>query len=53
MKKQYINPTMHVVVMKMEQSLMAGSPGLGGEYGGGLTPTSRELDPYWDDEEDW
>ncbi|MBQ8656047.1 MAG: hypothetical protein IJ527_03185 [Prevotella sp.] len=25
MKKQYINPTMDVVAMKMQQSLMAGS----------------------------
>lgn len=29
MKKQYINPTMEVVNLKMESCLMAGSPSLG------------------------
>ena len=35
MKKEYINPEMVIVDIKMNQQLLAGSPGLGGEYGGG------------------
>lgn len=48
MKKQYINPTMEVVNLKMESCLMAGSPGLGGEYGGGGI-LAREVDD-WEEE---
>ena len=44
MKKTYMNPEMEVVVIKAEQQLLAGSPGLGGEYGGGgiLAPETPE-----------
>jgi hypothetical protein len=45
MKKTYINPEMQVIKIEGRQ-LMAGSPGLGGQYTGG-TPESR-----WFDDED-
>ena len=47
MKKTYINPEIEVVKIQTQQ-MLAGSPGLGGEYGGG-TPESREDN----DEYDW
>ena len=34
MKKDYINPEMTVVVMTVNQQLLAGSPDAGGQYGG-------------------
>lgn len=43
MKKQYKNPTMEVVNIKANTQLLAGSPGLGDEYGGGSI-LSREFD---------
>ena len=49
MKKQYINPTMEVVNLKMESCLMAGSPGKGGDYVGGDI-LGREYDDDWDEE---
>jgi len=36
MKKTYINPELEVVILKVQQQILAGSdPQLGGEYGGG------------------
>ena len=32
MKKEYINPEIEVVELQITQQIMAGSPGLGGEY---------------------
>ncbi|MBQ8657357.1 MAG: hypothetical protein IJ527_09980 [Prevotella sp.] len=62
MKKQYINPTMDIVAMKIESNLMAGSWGggkgsedlkdVGGKVGGGALGRENDFDPYWD-EEDW
>lgn len=49
MKKEYKTPTMEVVNLKMESCLMAGSPGKGGEYGGGGI-LGREYDDDWDEE---
>ena len=46
MKKTYINPTIEIIEVKMHQQMLAGSPGLGGEYGGG-TPESREDGYDW------
>lgn len=34
MKKKYINPAMEIVKIETQQ-VIAGSPDLGGEYGGG------------------
>ena len=52
MKKTYMIPEMEVIEVATNQQLMAGSPGLGGEYGG-KTPESRdmydELDFMFDD----
>ncbi len=45
MKKTYINPTMKVVNIKTNTQLLAGSPGLSGEYGGG-TILSREFEDF-------
>ena len=42
MKKKYINPAMEIVKIETQQ-VIAGSPGLGGEYGGGSV-LSREFD---------
>lgn len=42
MKKKYINPAMEIVKIETQQ-VIAGSPGLGGEYGG-KTPESRFFD---------
>ena len=51
MKKEYINPTIAVVLLQTKQQLMAGSPGLGGEYDGSATPESRSFDfDDWEDE---
>ena len=52
MKKQYINPTMDVVNMKMEQCLLTGSEKLG--VGSGTMSVdkadSREFDDFdWED----
>ncbi len=47
MKKQYINPEMEVVKVDVPQ-IMAGSPGIGGEYGGELTPQGHFLDDFED-----
>ena len=45
MKKKYINPTMEVVDIKANTQLLAGSPGLGGNYGGGGI-LSRDVDDF-------
>jgi len=42
MKKKYINPAMEIVKIETQQ-VIAGSPDLGGEYGGGGI-LSREFD---------
>lgn len=42
MKKKYINPAMEIVKIETQQ-VIAGSPSLGGEYGGGGV-LSREFD---------
>ena len=42
MKKKYINPAMEIVKIETQQ-VIAGSLGLGGEYGGGGV-LSREFD---------
>ena len=47
MKKTYMNPTMMVVDIKTNTQLLAGSPGLGGNYGGGGI-LSREVDDFDD-----
>ena len=41
MKKIYKEPVMEVVKIKYNNQLLAGSPTLGGEFGGGI-PESRE-----------
>ncbi|MBQ9676860.1 MAG: hypothetical protein IJV44_01835 [Prevotella sp.] len=46
MKKTYINPEMEVIKINAPQ-IMAGSPGFGGEFGGG-TPESREFEDLED-----
>ncbi|MBP3775668.1 MAG: hypothetical protein IJ069_02525 [Prevotella sp.] len=47
MKKKYINPSMEVVKVDAPQ-IMAGSPGIGGKYGG-ATPEAHEFDFDFDD----
>ena len=42
MKKKYINPAMEIVKIETQQ-VIAGSPGLGGQYNGD-TPESRFFD---------
>lgn len=42
MKKTYMIPTVEVIELATNQQLMAGSPALGGEYGG-KTPEAREI----------
>ena len=45
MKKQYINPTIEIVDIKMDQHLLAGSvPGLGGDLTGSDPILAPELD---------
>ncbi len=44
MKKQYINPEMEVIKVESPQ-ILAGSPGLGGEFGGGSV-LGREFDDF-------
>lgn len=46
MKKTYKNPEIEVIKVASKSQMLAGSPGIGGEYGGG-TPEVRE------DEFDW
>ena len=50
MKKTYINPKMIVVEIN-HQTLLAGSPGLGGNYGGGtiLAPEQSIDDDDFDE----
>ena len=49
MKKQYINPTIEIIDIKMDQHLLAGStPSLGGNYSG---TGSDVLAPEYDFEE--
>ncbi|MBQ8657348.1 MAG: hypothetical protein IJ527_09930 [Prevotella sp.] len=53
MKKQYINPEIEVVNIETH-ALMAGSPGAGGEFGGGgVLSREGDVNPYWDEEDDW
>ena len=47
MKKTYINPEMEVVKIAAKVQIMAGSPELGGEFGGG-TPEGREYEEFAD-----
>ncbi len=55
MKKTYINPALEVVVLKFNNSLLAGSPGvengdgLGNSYNSGDVTYGRDFD--FDDEE--
>ena len=55
MKKTYINPTLEVVVLKFNNSLLAGSPGtktddtLGNEYNSSDVTYGRDFD--FDEEE--
>jgi len=51
MKKTYINPAMEIVKIASRSQMMAGSPGLGGDYNGGSI-LSRRDDSDWEDEED-
>lgn len=43
MKKTYKNPEIEVIKVASKSQMLAGSPGLGGEYGGG-TPEGHEMD---------
>lgn len=52
MKKQYINPSMEVVEIKVQQ-LLAGSPQLNGILGGGDPILGREADYDADDASQW
>jgi len=47
MKKTYKNPEIEVIKVVSKSQMLAGSPGIGGEYGGG-TPEGRE-----DENLDW
>lgn len=47
MKKKYNNPEIEVVELQITQQIMAGSPGLGGEY----DPSKPVLSPEYDFEE--
>ena len=47
MKKIYNKPEMETLVIKSSQQLLAGSPGLGGEY----DPSKPVLSPEYDFEE--
>ncbi len=51
MKKTYINPQIQVVVMKMNQQMLAGSPNGAYEEPGNGTQLSREFDFDFDAEE--
>ena len=57
MKKTYINPTLEVVVLKYNNSLLAGSPGvengddLGKEYSSSDVTYGRDFD--FDDEDEY
>jgi hypothetical protein len=51
MKKTYMNPTLEVVVLKYNNSLLAGSPGLMGDEINPSVIESREYD--FDDEEEY
>ena len=44
MKKIYNKPEMETLVIKSSQHLLAGSPGLGGEYNSGKPVLSPEFD---------
>ena len=44
MKKEYINPEIEVVELQITQQIMAGSPGLGGEYDPSKPILAPELD---------
>ena len=48
MKKTYISPSMEIIKIASQTQMMAGSPGVGGDYNGG-TVLSRE----YDDDMDW
>ena len=48
MKKTYIIPEIEVVKIRANQQLLAGSPGLNGEYGGGTI-----LAPAYEPESDF
>ena len=52
MKKTYINPQIQVVVMKMNQQMLAGSPTGVNDTTGNGTQLSREFDFDFDDEFD-
>ena len=49
MKKKYIDPEMVIVKIASKSQMLAGSPGLGGDYGGGEI-LSRENDFFDEDE---
>lgn len=48
MKKQYINPVVEIIKVKMSQ-LMAGSPDLGGDYNGGEILSRDNADDLWEE----
>ena len=49
MKKTYIIPAMEVIKIASQTQMMAGSPGLGGDYNG----SGPVLSPEMDDDMDW
>jgi len=54
MKKTYQAPTMNIVILKGQMSILAGSDqnvGIGEAYSGGGIG-SRSYDAFWDDEEE-
>ena len=56
MKKEYINPELQVVLLNMQQPLLAGSIGedvVGDEVADGDTQLSRLIDEFSIDEGEW
>ena len=56
MKKEYINPELQVVLLNMQQPLLAGSLGadvVGDEVADGDTQLSRLIDEFSIEEGDW
>lgn len=56
MKKEYINPELQVVLLNMQQPLLAGSIGedvVGNEVADGDTQLSRLIDEFQIEEGEW